>query len=372
MDPSKVCCRNEACPARGQVGRGNIGIHSRKQHRYICRVCGQTFTQSKGTVFYRLRYSVKFVAQIVTLLAYGCPVQAIVAAFGLDERTVASWHRRAGEHCEQVHEHLIERPRDLGQVQADELRVKHQGGIVWLAMALEVATRLWLGGVVRASRDTHLLIGLMEKVRRCALCRPLLLCVDGFKAYVSSIRQVFRTPVPTGKPGRPYLHGWEGVCIVQVIKQKASQRVVGVLRRVVQGTQQQVNALLMHTQRSLQAHVCYIERLNATFRSRIVALVRRGRALARQIQTLHQAMYVVGTVGNFCAPHRSLRLLLYLPNGRRHWVPRTPAMAAGITDHIWTVQELLAYPVPLPPWAPPKRRGRPSKKIKELINQWIL
>ena len=372
MDPHKVCCRNEECPARGQMGRGNIGVHSRKQRRYICHVCGQTFTESKGTVFYRLRYSAEFVAQIVTLLAYGCPVQAIVAAFGLDERTVASWHSRAGKHCEEVHQHLVERPRDLGQVQADELRVKCQGGIVWMAMALQVTTRLWLGGVVRASRDHHLVTSLMEQVRRCARCRPLLFCIDGFAAYVSCIRQVFRTPVPTGQPGRPPFHAWEGVCIVQVIKQTASKRVVGVLRRVAQGTQQQVNALLTHTQRSLQAHVCYIERLNATFRSRIVALVRRGRALARRIQPLHQAMYWVGTVGNFCAPHRSLRLLLYLPNGRRHRVPRSPAMAAGITDHIRTVQEVLAYRVPLPPWVPPKRRGRPSKKIKELINQWIL
>jgi len=222
------------------MGRGNIGVHSRKQRRYICHVCGQTFTESKGTVFYRLRYSAEFVAQIVTLLAYGCPVQAIVAAFGLDERTVASWHSRAGKHCEEVHQHLVERPRDLGQVQADELRVKCQGGIVWMAMALQVTTRLWLGGVVRASRDHHLVTSLMEQVRRCALCRPLLFCIDGFAAYVSCIRQVFRTPVPTGQPGRPPFHAWEGVCIVQVIKQTASKRVVGVLRRVAQGTQQQV------------------------------------------------------------------------------------------------------------------------------------
>jgi hypothetical protein len=83
---------------------------------------------------------------------------------------------------------------------------------------------------------------------------------------------------------------------------------------------------------------------------------------------------VVGTVYNFCAPHRSLRKVLYLPgNGfqSRHWIPRTPAMAAGITDHIWTVQELLSYQVPLPPWEPPKGRGRPSKRIKELIAQWV-
>ena len=149
MDPENVFCHNPACPARGQVGEGNIGVHSRKEGRYICHVCDKTFSARKGTVFYRLRYSIQFVTQIVTLLAHGCPVAAIVAAFGLDERTVYDWHQRAGQHCQKVHEHLVQQPRDLGQVQADEKRVKHQGGIAWLGMALQVSSRLWLGGVVK-------------------------------------------------------------------------------------------------------------------------------------------------------------------------------------------------------------------------------
>lgn len=110
MDPGKVFCHNPDCPAsfRSKVGRGNIRIHSRKQRRYICYVCGKTFTESQGTVFYPslrwdLRYPAQFVTQMIILLAYGCPVAAIVAAFGLDERTVASWQRRAGAHCQQVH-----------------------------------------------------------------------------------------------------------------------------------------------------------------------------------------------------------------------------------------------------------------------------
>ena len=372
MDPSKVFCHNPDCPAIGKSDGGNIGIHSLKKRRYICHLCGKTFTESKGTVFYRLQYPVEFVTQIITLLAHGCPLAAIVAAFGLDERTVASWHGRAGEHCQQVHEHLVEQPRDLGQVQADEIRVKHQGGIAWLAMALQVSTRLWLGGVVSANRDGELVTSLIERVRRCALCRGLLFCVDGFSAYVSSIQKVFRTPVFTGKRGRPHLREWERVYIVQVIKQVSRKRVVGIIRRVAQGASEQVESLLKQTQNTLHGHVAYIERLNGTFRSRIAALARRGRSLARQSETLHQAMYLVGTVYNFCAAHKSLRQVLYLPCASKRWISRTPAIAAGITDHIWTVQELLYYQVPLPPWEPPKRRGRPTNHVKELIKRWIL
>jgi hypothetical protein len=91
---------------------------------------------------------------VLTLLAYGCPLAAIEAAFGLQRRTVQEWIDAAGHHCEQIHQHLILKPRDLEHVQADELRVKTQGSIVWMAMAVMVSTRLWLGGAI-SPRDAR-------------------------------------------------------------------------------------------------------------------------------------------------------------------------------------------------------------------------
>src|SRR5262245_43533453 len=96
MDPTTTFCPNKNCPARGQTGQGNIGIHSRKEQRFICHACHKTFSATTGTVFYRLRTAADTVITIVTLLADGCPVQAIVAAFGFDARTVAAWWARAG------------------------------------------------------------------------------------------------------------------------------------------------------------------------------------------------------------------------------------------------------------------------------------
>ena len=368
MAPESVFCPNPDCPARGQTGRGNIGVHSRKERRYKCRVCGKTFTDRRGTVFYRLRTAIDVVTVVITLLAHGCPRQAIVAAFGLDERTVEKWYARAGQHCEQVHAHLVQRPRDLGQVQADELRVKKQGGIVWLATALQVNSRLWLGGAMGAVRDSNLITRLIQKVRACALCRPLLFCSDGFRAYVQAIQTVFREPVPTGQGGRPRLRSWDGVMIAQVVKQYARHRVVGIARRIVQGTATQVRLLLEQSQGGGSINTAYIERLNATFRARLVNLVRRGRALARQAATLYNGMYLIGTVYNFCTYHKSLRLPGLI--GGHKWLPRTPAMAAGLTNHCWSVEELLNFPVPLPRWTPPKRRGRPSTTMKHLVAQW--
>jgi transposase-like protein len=371
MDSQTVFCPNLDCPARGQVGQGNIGVHHLQERRYICHVCKKTFSATKGTPFYRLRSDVNVVTLVLALLSHGCPGCAIVFAFGLDERTVRDWEQRAGHHSEQVHQQLVQHPRDLGQVQADEIRVKMQKVVVWLAMALQVSTRLWLGATVGEQRDETLLTELMQKVRACALCRPLLFCVDGFRAYLGAIHTVFRESVPTHPIGRPQLRPWDGIHIAQVVKQYAQGHVIGVVRRIVQGTEAQVNRLVQTTQGDGVINTAYIERLNATFRARLAGLVRRGRSLLQQTQTLQVGVYLVGTIYNFCTYHESLRVPLYVGRaGRTHWVSRTPAMAAGITDRLWSVSELLGYHVPPSRWTPPTHRGRPSNATRKLGEQW--
>jgi len=361
MDPATTFCPNLACPARGQTGQGNIGIHSRKDKRFLCTECHKTFSATKGTALYRLRTAAETVTLVVTLLAHGCPPQAIVAAFGFDERTVASWMARGGVQGQAVQEHLVEQPRDLGQVQADEIRVKKQGGIVWMALAMMISTRLWLAGEVSEHRDMPLIRRLIERVRRCAAPRPLLVCTDGVCSSIRAIRETFRDPVHTGKGGRPRLRPWRHVLIAQVVKRDERRCVVATERRIVDGTPARVETLRRRSQGGGVSNTAYIERLNATFRARLASLTRRGRALARRTLTLQHGMYLIGTVYNFCTPHESLCVA-----GSR----QTPAMAAGITNHCWTIRELLAFHVPPPRWTPPKRRGRPSHTLKRLMARW--
>ncbi len=372
MNLAQLFCPNIDCPARGQVNQGNLTSHSQIEKRCLCTVCNKSFAITKGTLFYRLRTDPKVVMCVIVLLAYGCPTQAIVKAFGFDERTVKNWWQRAGHHCEEVHEHLIGQSQlDLQQVQADEIKAKILGGSLWLAMAIMVPTRLWLGAVVSPQRDLELIQSLADCIRAMALCRPLLLAVDGLPGYPKAFQRAFRSQVPrSGKRGRPHWYAWPDIAIVQVIKRRLPAG-LEIERRIVQGCPLLVKRLQRATQNAPGViNTAYIERLNATFRLRLCWLTRRTRTLAKQPETLTAGLFIVGCFYNLCDPHHSLRLRLSVGRFGHHWVERTPAIAANLTDHIWTVDELLMYRVPTPRWSPPKQRGRRSKELLQLIERW--
>src|SRR5258707_5809047 len=200
MDASQVFCPNQRCKTRGQIGQGSIVIHGKKRPRYRCKTCGKTFSAQAGTMFEGLRKPKALIVIVVTLLAYGCPIQAIVQAFGLDERTVASWRDRAGNHCQEFNQAVVHQGHlDLVHVQADEIRVKGCKMIAWMGLAMMVSTRLWLGGVVSLTRDRSLADRLLTQVRSC--CQPLralLVCTDGLNAYVRRVG-VYEIPVRHGR-----------------------------------------------------------------------------------------------------------------------------------------------------------------------------
>jgi transposase-like protein len=347
MDPHSAFCANPDCPARGQSGQGNIKVHSHKDQRFRCTTCGKTFAASKGTPFYRLHKDRSLFACVSTLLTHGCPLQAVVAAFGLDERTVAAWHHKAGSHCQDVHQHHLNTKKvALQHTQADELYAKCVGGRCWLAMAMSVPHRLWLGGVVSPVRNLQLIQQLVDMVRLAWLPgQALLIWVDGLSSSVTASWIAFREEVKTGLPGRPPFRLPGCVWLAQVIKSYSGRRLQDVCRRVVWGSTEQVEQQLQQTGTGKQINTSYSESLNATFRACLATLVRRGRALAHGAEALEKGMDLVGGVYNFCASQRSLRVRQ--EQGKK-WLPRTPARAAAWTDHVWSIEELLSFKPPLP------------------------
>lgn len=329
MRPEQVVCPNSVCAASGR-----IGVHSHKQRRYICHACKRTFAATTDTPLYRLKQPVEVLLLVVTLLAYGCPIPALVAAFGLDERTIAAWQRKAGQHAKRVQEQLVcQATVELGQVQADELYTKTQAGPVWIATAMTVFSRLWLWGAISWQRDQALLRPVIEQVRAASQPnQPLLFAVDGFKAYVSCILKVFRDPLYTGRRGRPPLIVWDDLHIVQVVKQRVGRRLVSISRKVAYGCLAQAEELMQRTQVELgRINTAYIERLNATLRTWLPALTRRTRTPSGARAQLEAALFWSGCVYNFCHVHATLA--------------GTPAMAAELTDHRWSIDELIRYRV---------------------------
>ncbi len=327
MRPEAIVCPSSTCGASGR-----IGVHSYAKRRYKCHACGKTFAETTGTPLYGLKHPTWLVILVLTLLAYGCPIPAIVAALAVDERTVADWQQKAGQHAKGVQQAVVCQGQvDLGQVQGDELYVKTQRGTVWMATAMSVFGRLFLWGALAPQRDTRLIVQVVQQVRAAAQRgQPILWAVDGFAAWTTAILQVFRDPLRTGKRGRPRLVVWRDLHLVQVVKHHTGRNLAGIERRVAHGCQQCAEAIVQATQVGLGVfNTAYVERLNATFRTWLPALTRCSRTPAREVVRLEAAMFWTGCVYNFCRVHLSL--------------DGTPAMAADLTDHVWSVDELLRY-----------------------------
>lgn len=362
VDASTQFCPNVECKSRGLIGQGNIVSHGSKRPRYKCRTCGKTFSANAGTALTGLRKPTELIVLVITLLAYGCPIQAIVHAFGLDERTVANWQYRAGKHCESVHKEKIERGvLELMHVQADEIWIKMRGAVVWVALAIMVPTRLWIAGGVSKKRDSDLIDRLMEQVRRCCKAMTaILICTDGFAAYPKSILRAFREKVknPYGI-GASRKEVWPRLYIGTVIKYTVKRRVIEVVRWMTHGQWRKAKKLLKSSKGGKKLNTSFIERLNGTFRERLASFTRKCRHAASKMETVHTGMYLIGCTYNFCFAHHELSKSQKKGGFGR---PCTPAMASGLTSHIWSMKELLTYKVPPPPFPIPKKKGRPRTK----------
>jgi transposase-like protein len=282
-----------------------------------------------------LKYPLPIVMVVLALLSHGCPLAAIVFAFGIDERTVASWQMKAGDHAKRVQCQFVCRNTiQLAQVQVDEVWAKLQGQTAWIAAALCVFPRLFLWGAVSMRRDKHLLLKVMSKVRQSSgrVIQPILFSVDGFAAYPKMLKKLFAIK-ERQRRGRPKRIPWPKLNIVQVIKRYNGKRLSHIERRLAHGDWGTASRLLVQTQTQVGcANTAYIERFNATLRARLPSLVRRTRNLARTVKRLEMELFWSGVVYNFCTVHTTLQ--------------GTPTMAAGITKEVWSIRRLLLMRTP--------------------------
>ena len=191
-------------------------------------------------------------------------------------------------------------------------------------------------------------------------CSPLFL-TDGFREYLTALLTHYGHWVQlprrqaTGPAPKPRWMPRPQLLYARVIKTVRRRRLVRVRQRVVFGTLEAVRQVLAAC--GWQINTAFIERLNLSIRQHVAAVGRRGTTLCKGEDGLHQQLALYHVYYNFCLPHASLRMPLPQPlptNGTgsaTQWRPQTPAMAAGLSDHVWSLREVLLYRVP--PWPQP-------------------
>jgi IS1 family transposase len=191
-------------------------------------------------------------------------------------------------------------------------------------------------------------------------CVPLFL-TDGFKEYATALlthggqwvqpsRRQDKGPAP-----KPRWMPLPQLLSAHVVKTVRRRRLVRVRPRVVFGTLEAVQQVLAAC--GWQINTAFVERVNLPLRQHVAAVGRRVSTLCKGEDGLRQQLVLYHVYYNFCLPHASLRRPLLHPaptNGNgsaKRWQPQTPAMAAGLTDHGWSLREVLLFRVP--PWPQP-------------------
>jgi hypothetical protein len=378
VDTSRHFCPHSDCDYRGWRGLGNLRANGHPSggpwRPFHCTACKGYFLETHGTIFHGKQAAVELIVWVVACLAEGLGIRATARVFAVDVKTVLHWLVEAAEQLRAFSVYFL-RDLHVEQLQLDEVyavlralkagemsdkeamkRLERSPCWVWTAMdpqsklllVIEVGTRT----LEMAQRVGH------QVVERLAPgCVPL--CVtDGLKDYATALlthygywRQPARRQDKGPRP-KPRWMPLPSLLYAQVVKSYRRRRIVGVKHQVVFGTRLALEAVLARCGWTINP--AFVERLNLDIRQRVAAIGRRVNTLCQGEAGLRDQLVLFQVYHNFVVPHTSLRQRLPLPevpNGRgtaQVWRPCTPAMAAGLTDHVWSLAEVLCYRIP--PW----------------------
>jgi IS1 family transposase len=381
VDTSSHFCPHPQCAYRGWVGLGNISANGHPSggpwRQLHCTSCDSYFQETHGTPLHGKRVAPEKLVWAVGALAEGLGIRAVARVFAVDPTTVLAWLVEVAEQAAAFSQYFLHDVR-VAQVQLDELfallsavktgEISEAEAITrlsrsphWVWAAIDPVTKLLLTLDV-GDRTLAMAQGVVHQVGQVLApgCVPLFL-TDGFREYTTALLTHYGQWV---QPARQRAQGpapklrWmplPGLLYVQVVKTVRRRRLVRVRHRVVFGTLEAVQQVLAAC--GWQINTAFIERLNLTIRQHVAAVGRRVTTLCKGEDGVHQQLALYHVYDNFCLPHASLRVPLPQPlptNGTgsaKTWQPRTPAMAAGLTDRVWTLREVLLFRVP--PWPQP-------------------
>jgi IS1 family transposase len=382
VDTRSHFCPAPDCSYRGWLGRGNIRANGhpggQPWRQLQCVSCQGYFQETHGTIFHGKRASPELLVRVIACLAEGLGLRGTARVFEIDPNTVLSWLVEAAEQLHAFSTYFLHELQ-INQVQLDELyavlsavrdaEISEAEAIErlsrsphWVWTAIDPETKLLLS-VQGGERTLAIAQAVLHQIAQILApdCVPLFLS-DGYPNYLTAIVTHFGGWVqPLRRPGKgptpkPRWMPLPELLYAQVVKTMRRRQLVEVKHRVVFGTKAAVEQILATC--GWQINTAFVERLNLSLRQRVAAIGRRSATPCKSKDGLRQQLALFQVYHNFVLPHTSLREALAEPipsNGRgsaKVWRPCTPAMAAGLTDHGWSLREVLLFRVP--PWPQPQ------------------
>jgi transposase-like protein/IS1 family transposase len=380
VDTSGHFCPHAPCSYHGRVGWGNIRANGhpsgRRWRQLVCLSCKRHFLETHGTPFHGKQVEPDTLVWAIAALAEGLGIRAVARVFGVDPTTVLTWLVEAAEHPEAfsryfLHDVAVEQVQmdELfallstvkdGEVTEDEAIKRLSRSPYWVWVAMEPVSKLILTvdvgerTLIMAQRLGHQITQVLAPD-----CAPLFL-TDGFRDYLPALvthygqwiqpeRRQSKGPMPN-----PRWMPWPQLLYAQVVKSYRRRRIVGVTHRVVFGTREAIEQIL--AKRGWKINTAFAERLNLDLRQHVAAIGRRVNTLCTHEAGLRQQLALFHPYHNFVWPQASWRWPLSdaIPGtgSVKRWQQRTPAMAAGLTDRVWSLREVLMSRVP--PWPQPQ------------------
>jgi IS1 family transposase len=382
VDTSRHFCPHAGCRYRGWLGWGNLRANGHPSggpwRQFHCTACDGYFLETHGTLFHGKQAAVELIVRVLACLAEGLGIRATARVFEVDANTVLQWLVEAAEqlrafsayflcdlHLEQLQldeVYAVLRDRKAGAISEDAAITRLDRAPYWVWTAMDPTSKL-LVVVDVGCRTLAMAQRVVHQVTEVIApgCAPLLL-TDGLKHYATALlthfgywRQLERRQAKGPRP-KPRWMPLPQLLYAQVIKQYRRRRLVGVTHRVVFGTALAIEQVLAACGWTI--NTAFVERLNLDIRQCVAAIGRRVNTLCQDEAGVRDQVALFQTYHNFVLPHASLRLPLAEPiatNGAgsaKVWRSCTPAMAAGLTEHVWTLKEVLMFRVP--PWPQPQ------------------
>ena len=382
VDTSGHFCPDPDCAYRGWLGLGNIRSNGhpggQPWRQFQCVSCQGYFYETHGTIFHGKRSSPELIVHVIACLAEGLGIRGTARVFEIDTNTVLHWLMEAAEQLQAFSAYFLHDLR-LNQVQLDELyatlsavrdgerseeeAIDHLStSPLWVWTAVDPESKLMLSARV-GERSQAMAQAVLHQIAQLLVpgCVPLFLS-DGNPSYLPAIARHFGHWVQQprrhakGPAPKPRWMPLPGLLYAQVVKKTRRRRLVEIKRHVVIGTQAAVDQVLKAY--GWVINTAFVERLNLSLRQRVAPIRRRSATSCKGEAGLDSQLSLFQVYYNFVLPHASLRQALAEPmatnsNGSaKLWQPRTPAMAAGLTDHRWSLREVLMFRVS--PWPQPQ------------------